>query len=213
MYGMAILPLIKNLNKNEKVTQNWYADDASAVGKLEDLKSWLIELMQHGPDYGYFPEPSKSYLVARKEFEKVAKDIFQDPGVTVVSGRRLLGGFIGSEDDKQEYVADRVASWSHYVKILADTAKETPHQVFSAFTKSLQFEWAYLQRVIPNCADKFVPLEQSIKNILLPAILGGEVSETERRLFSLPTRMGGLGITNPTETAPLVFTTSPKATG
>jgi hypothetical protein len=60
MYALATMPLIRSLKENHDVTQNWYADDASAVGSLEHLSQWLKSLIEQGPAYGYHPEPSKS---------------------------------------------------------------------------------------------------------------------------------------------------------
>jgi hypothetical protein len=97
MYAMAILPLIQSLDVS-RVTQNWYADDASAIGSLTDLKEWFVSLMQKGPAYGYLPEPHKSFLIVTREFEQSAKEIFDDLGVTVVNGQRFLGGFIGDSE-------------------------------------------------------------------------------------------------------------------
>ena len=42
--------------------------------------------------------------------------------------------------------------------------------------------------------------------------MGGDVSEVEQVLFSLPTRWGGLGVFNPTKTANLFYSISRQAT-
>jgi len=48
-----------------------------------------------------------------------------------------------------------------------------------ALTKSLQFEWAYLQRVVPNCGDAFAraPLWDTIKQKFWPAVFGECISQ------------------------------------
>ena len=51
------------------------------------------------------------------------------------------------------------------------------------------------------CKDLFIPLEETIRQKLIPAIVGRAVGDTERKLLSLPVRLGGLGIADPTETA------------
>ena len=74
MYAMAVLPLIHSQKvAHPEVTQNWYADDASAVGDLDHLKDWLASLVQNGPSVGYFPEPHKSYLIVAPSFVDQAK--------------------------------------------------------------------------------------------------------------------------------------------
>ena len=39
-------------------------------------------------------------------------------------------------------------------------------------------------------------MNEKMKNALLPSLLGEEVTKNEKILYSLPVRMGGLGISN-----------------
>ena len=70
-HALANLPLIKfllefiNLNKmnaNEVV----FEQDFSVTGNLNSLKVYWDKLTAIGPKYGYFPKPTKSYLIAKK---------------------------------------------------------------------------------------------------------------------------------------------------
>ena len=47
MHAVGIFPLIHCTNK--KVKQAWYADDATAVGKVCDLRAWWDDLVSSGP--------------------------------------------------------------------------------------------------------------------------------------------------------------------
>ena len=51
--------------------------------------------------------------------------------------------------------------------------------------------------------DKLGPLEKAIRESFLPALFGGDITITDnqRRLFALPTRLGGLAINDPTADA------------
>ena len=69
------------------------------------------------------------------------------------------------------------------------------------YTKSICHRWVFVQRTIPNISDLFIPLEECIRQVLIPAIVGRKVSDAERMILSLPVRFGGLGISNPVETA------------
>jgi len=86
-----------------------------------------------------------------------------------------LGGCIGRDEDIHQYVQDKVSKWVGCVEKLSDAAEKYPQTVYAAFTKSLQFEWTYLQRVIQGCDEEFEPLKVAIQNSLVPAILGREI--------------------------------------
>ena len=59
IYGIAILPLISRLH-NDSLTQKWYADDGSVVGKLKDIRAVFDKLTHLGPNYGYLVNPPVS---------------------------------------------------------------------------------------------------------------------------------------------------------
>ena len=63
MYAIGTLPLIRFLNDPGHWTQLWYADDASASGALPELCNWFNQLCSYGPSFGYYPEPTKSFVV------------------------------------------------------------------------------------------------------------------------------------------------------
>ena len=83
---------------------------------------------------------------------------------------------------------------------------------FSTITKSLQCEWEFVQRVVPDCAETFVPLQHAFAEQFFPSLLGVVVTDEEQHLFQLPTSLAGLGIYNPTETAVQAYKTSKQGT-
>ena len=70
MFALAILPLINKLSRDVK--QCWYTDDASAGGQLQHIKDWWVGLAQLGPEYGYFPNPEKTWLVKEEHYDAVS---------------------------------------------------------------------------------------------------------------------------------------------
>ena len=59
-YALATRPLIDSLSLDvPDLRQVWYADDATAGGKLADLKKWWDNLSKIGPSFGYFVNPKK----------------------------------------------------------------------------------------------------------------------------------------------------------
>ena len=97
--------------------------------------------------------------------------------------------------------ADKVQKWIQDIDELSEIAKDEPQLVYSSFTKAISHRWTYVQRTIPDINHYFEPLEEAIREKLIPAIIGRKVSDIERRIFALPVRYGGLGITNPTQSS------------
>ncbi|CAB0012584.1 unnamed protein product [Nesidiocoris tenuis] len=77
---------------------------------------------------------------------------------------------------------------------MAEFASESLQATYVAFTKSLEREWAYLQRVVNGCEDEYEPLKTMIQQKLPPAIQRRTVDPEEHDLFSLPARLVGLQI-------------------
>ena len=68
-------------------------------------------------------------------------------------------------------------------------------------------------RTIPNIGSMLQPLENAIRNQLIPALTEQmQMSEQERSLIALPVRLGGLGIPNPCKEAQHDFENSVKLT-
>ena len=207
VFGFKI-PLVHSLRDTNRCKQMWYADDASAGGLLRDLYDWLALLCSRGPAFGYSPQPSKCFVVVAAPFQHQAEDIFGDLGVRIVTGHRFLGGYIGDPAMRDDYVLQKVQQWCKYVRTFAAIASSQPQAAFVAVTKSLQFEWTFLLRVIPGCGPLMTELENCFALYFLPALFGVEVSAAERRLFALPLRYGGLGVSNPVIMANVCFDSS-----
>ena len=75
MYAISTIPLTNRLsNKNTK--QAWYADDASAAGEIHVLRYWWDHLVHLGPDYGYYLNAPKTWLIVKEAFFPLAETIF-----------------------------------------------------------------------------------------------------------------------------------------
>ena len=109
-----------------------------------------------------------------------------------------MGAVIGSKISKETYVQKKVDKWVEDVKELAKIAADEPQAAYASFTKAISHRWTYVQRTIPDISNLFVPLEEAIRNLLIPSLVGRKISEIERRIIALPVRLGGMGITNPT---------------
>ena len=171
MYAIGTLPLIRSLHNPSRWTQIWYADDTSAGGSLENIQEWFSLLCSKGPAFGYFPEPTKSFIVVGEQFMTKAKALFHDLGVRVVTGYCYLGGFIGDLQGREVFVCTKVNRWVNYVRTFSDIALTQPQLAYTAVTRSLQHEWTFLLQVLPVCGLQFQDLETSLASNFLPAFL------------------------------------------
>jgi len=64
---------------------------------------------------------------------------------------------------------------------------------------------------VPDASELFKPLK-AIRDQLIPALVGQEVSDAERQILALPLRHGGLGLTDPRETAKMEYKHSTQIT-
>ena len=215
MYALAVVPLIRQLRHAvSEVSQAWFADDATAAGSLSSLLQWWQHLSSIGPKFGYFPNALKTVLIVKPEYFIDAKSIFADTNIQITDqGQRHLGAALGSRTYAKEYVTQKVTHWVAEVIALADVATTRPHAAYCAFTHGMVGRWVYVMRTIPDISSLFAPLEDAIQLKLIPSLTGhASSSAVERELFSLPCRMGGLGIANPVLIADQQYDASIKIT-
>jgi hypothetical protein len=173
--------------------------------------------VKFGPQYGYFPEPGKSYYICKAEDEEAARQAFESFGLDInySRGQRYLGGFIGSAEKKGEWLVGMVDKWAAAVVTLSTVAERYPQTAYAGFTFCLQNEWQYVQRVVADTAPFFSSLEEVIRMHFLPALLGVpsvEIDGDYRQLLTHSVKLGGLAIRNPVDTAPRVHKASLAAT-
>ena len=65
-----------------------------------------------------------------------------------------------------------------------------------------------LLRTIPGMEDYMKPLDKIVNDKFLPVFLGSTLTQAERELFSLPIKLGGLGIPIFAEKAGIDYETS-----
>ena len=108
MYALATIPLI-NCVSGTQTRQVLYADDAAASGTILDLRAWWDKLNSIGPDFGYYANPLKTWLVTKEQHLSQARSVFGSTDVNITShGRPYLGVPLGSEEFVQEFVSQKV---------------------------------------------------------------------------------------------------------
>ena len=74
LFAMGTLPILQFLERTNSALQVWLADDATAVGKLEGLRTWWDDIVREGIKYGYHVNAGKSCLILKNcnDHERIA---------------------------------------------------------------------------------------------------------------------------------------------
>ena len=112
IYGIGVTPLINILIHilTNEYSANFnvmvYADDFSAAGDLQNLRSRWSVLTKICPKFGYYPEPTKTWSAVNKscDSEKVESAFFRTKLKTTTEVRRQLGGSVGTRKFKDVYI-------------------------------------------------------------------------------------------------------------
>ncbi len=200
MYALSVVPLLSQAQSIfcRPGGQVWYADDATGVDKLCNLRRWWDHLSAKGPLYGYFPKATKTILVIKPQHLESAKKIFDGTGIKIeTGGTRHLGGALGTREFQIDYAKEKIKQLTGDLKTLSKFAETEPQAAYAAFTHGFHGKWTFLQRVIPDIADLFLPLEEELSANFIPKITGRILTNIEREIVALPARLGGLGLRNP----------------
>ena len=215
MYAIAIVPLINRL-KDSVNKQVWFADDATAGRNLARLKIWWDRISKLGPDYGYYPNANKTWLIVKDSIHEEAKSMFKSTGVSItVEGKRHLleQQLAQTSSFVKSYVERKISGWILELERLSSIALTQPHAAYAAFIHDLMSKWTYLSRTIPGIGDMLEPLENTIRQRFLPSLTGQNAfNNVTSDLMTLPVRLGGLGIVDPCSQSAMNISASEKIT-
>ena len=124
--------LLANPYLDNNAKKIFYADDGSGGGRLTELREWWDDLKRNGPLFGYYPEATKTWLIAKPAFEERARELFPDVNVTT-EGRKFLGSFIGSAEATTAFVNSKIEEWEKDIVALAKIAEYEPQLAYSAY--------------------------------------------------------------------------------
>ena len=157
--------------------------------------------MSMGPAYGYHVNASKTWLVVKEPHHSAAISSFGNTQVNITTeGKPHLGAALGTQTYIDQHVIHKVQLWSSDLKRLSSIATSQPHAAYAAFIDGMVSKWCYIARTIPNISHLLQPLEDIIRSNLIPALTGrAPPNDLERNLFALPSRLGGIGLVNPTK--------------
>lgn len=62
---------------------------------------------------------------------------------------------------------------------LSNVAESQPQAAFAALAKSVQFEWSYLQHILPNFDEEYIIIQEAMSGKFWPAGFAGTISIQE----------------------------------
>ena len=93
--------------------------------------------------------------------------------IKVVTVSRYLGGFISGGSAEKIWLDRKFEVWAESVGALAGVSRKHLHSSYARLQKSLQQEWAFVQRVTTGIGDTFGPVEKSLRDTFFPALFDG----------------------------------------
>ena len=172
------------------------ADDASAAGKLSDLKVWWKSIIKEGERFGYFVKPSKSWLILKNP-DRLSKTetLFADTPINITTaGKQHLGAALGTEEYKFDYIDHKVTEWCERLRKLSEIAKSQPHAAYAAYIHGEQHRYTYFMRTLNGIEENLKPVDKVLEEVFIPTLFGRDVTLEEREVLSLQVKEGGLGL-------------------
>ena len=80
--------------------QPWYVDNAAIMVLWGLIVDYFTALTNHGPRFGFYPDPEKSIVVVKENQEDDATRFFAGLNFKIVTGTRYLGGYMGSKEQE-----------------------------------------------------------------------------------------------------------------
>ena len=204
--------MIQNLRDHcPLVKQVWLADDSAGGGSIVQLYNWYRQLSKEGQKFGYLVNGTKNWLIVKsRELAEEAKRVFGEEVNITTEGQRHLGAVIASQEYKDQYCEEKVRAWKEEIERLSEIAKSQPHAAYIAFTKGYKSKFTYFMRTIESFEDYVDPIQEVIEDLLLPTLFGQSepLPNEVRRLATLATGQGGLGIPDLKSEAPQQFAAS-----
>ena len=124
VYAITIIPMILMIvditSKIDDSPKTATYTDVTAAGKIIQLKNWWKTLCILGPKFGYYPEPSKSWLIVKEKAKQRSFVVFKDTAIKITTeGQHHLGAVIGSSKYKCEYVQNKIDELINKMKVLS----------------------------------------------------------------------------------------------
>ena len=103
-YALSLTPLLSHLKSVKRSVKHVaFANDLTGAGKLKEIKIWWDTLITEGPNYGYYPKPSKLSLILKHHYKEYADRIIVGSSNIKITteGTRHLDAILGKSVSKK----------------------------------------------------------------------------------------------------------------
>ena len=116
IYGIGVTPLISMLidilSNEYSANVMAYPDDSSAAGNLQVLKKWWSVLTKIGPKFGYYPEPTKTWVVVKPSVSEKTESVFFGTKIKIKTEDESLNESLKTNTPRQKLI-NGLVSWSY----------------------------------------------------------------------------------------------------
>ena len=106
----------------------------------------------------------------------------------------------------------KIDEWIKELRYLTKIAKIEPHATYVAFTHGIRNRYTYVMRTIPHISSKLKCLDAELDSFVSAILDDYKFSSADRKLFSLPVKLGGLAIPIFSEISDTEYENSRKVT-
>ena len=191
IYGIGVTLLINMLvdivvNSTESQDRALvYADDFSAAAKLEGPRKWCDTLTIIRPKFGYYPEPTKTWLLVKLYASQRTNKIFSGTKIKITNeGHKYLGETVSTEEFKDTYTEGKVMEWINQLEVLSKIAAVEPEAAYFAFVGGFKHKITCTIRTIPDIGKHLEKLDQAVDTKFIPTLTDGHFcNEIKRKLL------------------------------
>ena len=164
IYAIGLTPLLEMMMEIViNIKSAAFADDLTAIGMCYKLRQWWNYLSEEGPKIGYNPQPTKSWLIVKPQFEAKARQLFMGSNIQISTrGERHLGAVIGNTEFKQHYCQKLTRKWQEELSMLSKIGTIQPQAAYTCYTSGYQHKFSYYLRTIPGIEKYLAEVEQTI---------------------------------------------------
>ena len=165
---------ITNSKTNSDAKMVAYTDDFFAAGSISSLKYWLDTLCELGPKFGYFPEPTKSWVIEKSNCYDKTIHIFKYTYIQIkVQGKRRLDAALSTSQFRDKYVMEKINKLVEELYVLCGIAKIEPQDAYTCCLSGYKNKLNYYMIKIPGIGKIFKKVDEVIPTEIIPAITDG----------------------------------------